>query len=270
MYNSFKKQGIPYSISVLKNSLRFFEQFIFPSKCLKCGTYIDGEPADLKVLESCFCDPCMTAGLYPLDRPFCTKCSRKFYNSVKDNHVCGDCLKTPLKTDRVRAAVEYKGVIKDVIPLFKYHSKLSVAKLLEHLLFEAFLNHYAGSRIDVIIPMPLHKKKLRERGFNQAFFLIRNFSKLYRQRFEQSPPWEIDIESLARIKKTQSQTGFNIEERKRNLKDAFTVIRKQKIKNKSILLIDDVFTTGATCNEAAGALLKQGAKNVNALVLARA
>jgi len=93
---------------------------------------------------------------------------------------------------------------------------------------------------------------------------------LYRHRFEQLPPWKIDIESLARTKKTQPQTGFNIEERKRNLKNAFSVILKQRIKNKSILLIDDVFTTGATCDEAAGALLKQGAKKVNALVLARA
>ncbi|WP_299981329.1 ComF family protein [Desulfobacula sp.] len=253
----------------LKNYIRVFEQLLYPLKCLKCGVYIDPDTVKPHTMEACFCDHCMEPGFYPIDTPFCIKCGVQFYNNFSENHVCEVCLKTPLTLDRVRAAAEYKGIIKDAIPLFKYHSKLSVTKVFEHLLFQTFLRHYAISRIDLIMPVPLHKKKLRERGFNQAFLLIRNFVKRYQQVFEQSPLWEIDTIALARIKKTQPQTGFDIEQRKSNLKNAFKVVNQKTIENKHILLIDDVFTTGATCNEAARVLLKHGAKKVDALVLAR-
>ena len=255
--------------SVFKNTVRIFEQLLYPLKCLKCGVYIDPDLVEPHTMEACFCDHCMTTGFYPIEPPFCIRCGAKFHNSFNENHVCGVCLKTPLKLDRVRGVVEYKGIIKDAVPFFKYHSKLSTAKVFERLLFQTYLHHYAGSRIDLIMPVPLHKIKLRDRGFNQAFLIIRNFVKLYQHHLGQSPSWKIDAVSLARIKKTKPQTGFDIEQRKNNLKNAFHVIHPEKIKNKNILLIDDVFTTGATCNEAALELLKQGAAKVDALVLAR-
>ena len=254
----------------LKNAARCFEQLLYPLTCLKCGVYLDTDRIESRTLAACFCDQCMAAGVTPITSPYCSQCGGKFHNSSPENHVCETCLKTPLKLVRVRAAVAYKGVVKDAIPLFKYHSKLSVATVFEHLMFETFLSHFSRTQIDLIVPMPLHKKKLKHRGFNQAFLLIRNFKKFYRHCYGQAPSWKIDIRSLARIKHTRPQTGFDIEQRKNNLKNAFNVIRQPRIENKSILLIDDVFTTGATCNEAAGALLGQGAKEVSALVLARA
>jgi len=270
MLKSFKDQCRTYPVLVFKNTIRLFEQLLYPLKCLKCGVYIDPAMVKPHTMEACFCDHCMTSGFYPIDRPFCLKCGLKFHKSFNENHMCEACLKTPLKLDRVRAALEYKGIIKDAIPLFKYHSKLSVAKVFERLLFETFLCHYASTRIDLIMPVPLHKTKLRERGFNQAFLLIRNFVKQYQQAFDQLPSWKIDTISLARIKITKPQTGFDVEHRKANLKNAFKVINQKIIDNKHILLIDDVFTTGATCNEAARVLLKHGAKKVDGLVLARA
>ncbi|MBC8439505.1 MAG: ComF family protein [Deltaproteobacteria bacterium] len=269
MFKIFQNHCKPYYVSALKKTIRLFEQLLYPLKCLKCGVYIDPDMVEPHTMDACFCDHCMALGFYPMDSPFCTKCGVKFHKSFNENHMCESCLKTPLKLDRVRAALEYKGIIKDAIPLFKYHSKLSIAKVFERLLFETFLCHYANTRIDLIMPVPLHKKKLRERGFNQAFLLIRNFVKLYQQTFEQSPLWKIDTISLARIKMTQPQTGFDIDQRKANLKNAFKVINHKAIDNKHILLIDDVFTTGATCNEAARVLLKYGANKVDALVLAR-
>jgi ComF family protein len=171
--------------------------------------------------------------------------------------------------DRVRAVAEYKGITKEAIQLFKYHSKLAVARVFEHLLFRAFLDYYATARIDLIMPVPLHRKKLRQRGFNQAYLVIRNFVKLYQHHFGQRPLWRIDMGSLVRLKQTPSQTGFDIEQRKRNLNNAFKVVTQEPIDKQHILLIDDVFTTGATCNSAARELLNHGAEKVDALVLAR-
>lgn len=256
-------------IPVLKNTIRFFEQFLYPLKCLKCGVYIDPLSVKHHTMDACFCDKCTGQGLYRIDTPYCTQCGVKFHNSFNENHVCESCLKTPLTLNCVRAVVEYKGIIKDAIPLFKYQSKLSIAKVFEKLLFQAFLHHYETSGIDLIIPVPLHKTKLKQRGFNQAFLLIRNFVTLFQDHHGQVPLWKIDTTSLARIKKTQPQTGFDIAQRKTNLKNAFTVVRPETIDNKHILLIDDVLTTGATCNEAARVLLKHNAKKVDALVLAR-
>mgnify|MGYP006410787189 FL=1 len=269
MLKIFNDHCKAYSVSALKNIIRFFEQLLYPLKCLNCGVYIDPDIVSPNTMESCFCSLCMELGFYPIKKPYCTKCGVKFQTSFNENHVCESCLKKPLMIDRVRAALEYKGIIKNAIPLFKYHSKLSVAKVFEDLLFETFLQHYQGSGLDLIIPIPLHKKKLRQRGFNQAFLLIRNFVKQYKLCFDKPPSWEIDTNSLARIKGTQPQTGFDIEKRKANLKNAFKVVNPKIIYDKHILLIDDVFTTGATCNEAARVLLKNGAKKVDALVLAR-
>jgi len=255
--------------AVIKKSIRIFEQLLYPLKCLKCGVYLDPDTVLPHTMEACFCELCLAAGFYPIDPPFCTKCGLKFHTGFNENHMCEACLKTPLKIETVRAVAEYKGITKEAIQLFKYQSRLSVVKVLERLLFQAFLQYYATCPIDLILPIPLHRTKLMKRGFNQAFLLVRNFVKSYQHTFDKPPDWKIDIASLTRIKKTQPQTGFDMDQRKFNLKNAFKVVNQRAIKNKHILLIDDVFTTGATCNEAAKQLLKHGSKKVDALVLAR-
>lgn len=246
--------------------LRGFEALLFPEKCLKCGIYLEEDGS--RTLESCFCDACGKEGIFPIGPPFCTSCGIRFQTG--ETHVCGDCLKTPLKLGQVRAAAEYKGIVRDAIQLLKYHSKLAMAKPLERLLFETFLQYYENLAVDLIMPMPLHRSKMRKRGFNQAYFLSRNFKKSYYRMFCRLPSWDMDLESLVRVKKTEPQTGFDIEERKKNVKNAFKIVQEDRIKGKHILLVDDVFTTGATCNEAAKALLRHGAGRVDALVLARA
>ncbi len=247
--------------------LRMFEALLFPKKCMKCGVYMEPDRNRTHTLEACFCRSCLKEGVYPIVPPFCASCGILFQTG--ESHVCGACLKTPLKLGRVRAAAEYKGIVRDAIQLFKYHSKLAMAKPLERLLFQTFLQYYENLPIDLIMPMPLHRSKMRKRGFNQAYLLSRNFKKLYYQGFRRPPSWDMDLKSLVRIKKTESQTGFDIEERKKNVRNAFKIVREDLVKGKHILLVDDVFTTGATCNEAAGELLRHGAERVDALVLAR-
>jgi ComF family protein len=221
-------------------------------------------------MEACFCEHCRASGVCPINEPFCIKCGAPFQNTISENHVCGACLKNPSALGRVRAALAYEGIVKDAIPLFKYQSKLSLARVFEHVLFQSFVRYYSSAGIDLILPVPLHRKKLKKRGFNQAFLLVRNFSKRYQKAYQILPEWQIDTGSLVRIKPTEPQTGFDVEQRKHNLKKAFTVVDKKAIENKHILLVDDVYTTGATCNEAAGELLRNNARTVDALVLARA
>ncbi len=255
----------------LKKGSLALETLLYPPKCLKCKTYMDAETVMPYALESCFCDPCLSAGFHRIAQPYCVKCGIQLPAGHLENHVCGNCLKTPLKLEKIRAVSEYSGIIKEAVPLFKYQSKLSLAKVFERLLFQTFLDHFhEKTPVDLIMPIPLHLTKLRQRGFNQAYLMARNFKQLYLRHFGIAPGWDIDIHSMIRKKKTKSQTGFDMDQRKTNLKHAFSITDREKINNQSVLLVDDVLTTGATCNEAAALLLESGAANVHALVLARA
>ena len=113
----------------------------------------------------------------------------------------------------------------------------------------------------LIIPVPLHIKRLRQRGFNQALILARAIGK----------KWQIPVNFslLKRHKFTETQTGMNKTERKQNIKGAFEVRDKENIAGKNIIIVDDVYTTGATVNECAKTLLKAGAQKVTVLTLAR-
>ena len=186
------------------------------------------------------------------------------------NHLCPSCIEDPLALDFVRAAFEYKGVIRKGIGLFKYQAKQSLARPFEHYLFNAFKTHFNVDDFHLILPIPLHLSKVRKRGFNQAYFLVRNFSGLYRSAFDRNPSWTINIDTLVRVRATVSQTGLDHSERRKNLNQAFSCRHPSKVERKNILLVDDVYTTGATCNAAAKTLIRAGAARVSALVLARA
>ena len=137
-------------------------------------------------------------------------------------------------------------------------------------MFDAFEQFYARSSIDRILPIPLYPKKMKQRGFNQSFLLIRNFKKKYTSIYGKKPSWQIDTGTLLRVKSTRPQTGFDFQQRRANLKGVFCVNKKKPIPGENILLMDDVYTTGATCGEAATVLLESGANRVSVLVLARA
>lgn len=239
---------------------------VFPDKCLGCGKYIK-ESTD-HPLSVCFCRGCLGQTLPVFDHPFCPACGRCFESGP--DHLCEACLKTPMVMERVRAAFIYKDLIQKALGLFKYQSKLSLARPFERHLFQAFTTHFDMNGFHLIVPIPLHISKARKRGFNQSYFLVRNFSRLYKDACGRPAPWRIDIRCLARVRATVSQTGLDHTARKKNLTRAFACPEPGLIKGKNILLVDDVFTTGSTCNAAAQTLVDAGAASVSVLALARA
>ncbi len=239
---------------------------IFPDRCMKCGTYIT---RDCQMpLSACFCPSCLDSPLPFFGTPFCPVCGRIF--DAGTDHLCSSCLERRPVTKSVRAAFEYKGVIRDGIGLLKYQAKQSLALPFEYYLFSAFESYYDMDDVHLILPVPLHRSKAKKRGFNQSYFLVRNFPRLFKKKFGHNPFWAIDIHSLVRVRATVSQTGLDYSERRENLNKAFSCHHPSKVEGKNILLVDDVYTTGATCNAAAKILIRAGAARVSALVLARA
>lgn len=148
--------------------------------------------------------------------------------------------------------------LKAVLQRYKYNRDVSLAPVLGALLRQRA--PLSPSAYDVIIPVPLHISRLRWRGFNQAQLLAQHVA----------DGSAIDPYSLTRVRPTRPQVDLHESERRRNVAGAFRVTRPQRIDGQRILLIDDVYTTGATVDECSYALLRAGARSVDVLVLARA
>ena len=194
--------------------------------------------------------------------PLCTICGLPFTAGEGEDHLCGDCLTERRYFTTARAVGIYQGTLQKAIPMFKYRMNTPLIKTLGDILItncERLLNPFA---YDLLIPVPLHRSRLRERGFNQALILVREV--------ENKIHLPLDYLNLQRIRDTQPQTSLKEKERKKNVRGAFGLREEQKVKGKTILLVDDVYTTGATVNECSRVLKKAGAKRVDVLTLARA
>jgi competence protein ComFC len=168
---------------------------------------------------------------------------------------CGQCLKKPPPFSKVIEYGLYEGVLAEAINQIKFHGLKRLSKPLGRLMLSLDFPEVNG-----IVPVPLTIKGLRARGFNQSLLIARFLSK------EMRIPLLIDV--LFKKKETHPQIGLSAKERLLNLKNAFET--KGNIENLSILLVDDVMTTGATVTECSKALMKAGAREVFVLVLARA
>jgi len=167
-----------------------------------------------------------------------------------------ECIETPKFFKKVYSPYKYEGLLRDVIKDFKYNNKPYYYKMLGELLYQ----HIKDEKIDfdIITYVPLHKNKKRRRGYNQSQLIAKYIGNRMNVSSEKL---------IKRLVDTKPQNQLNREDRKNNLKNTFS--SEKKIKNKNILLVDDVYTTGTTLNACSEALLKVGAKNIYALTLAR-
>jgi len=239
---------------IIKEFLQAFVNTIFPECCIGCGARLQG------CSEISFCQACLQNVSF-IQEPFCTTCGKPFDKSTGESRLCSFCLKSSWHFTHARAVVNYRGPVAEAIKIFKYHGKMFGLKTFATMTRQYCMYHPQPEH-DVIIPVPLHPKRLRKRGFNQSLVLCR---KLFPESKKKIAP-----RILLRQQWTRPQTGLNRAERRRNVRNAFRVKDPDKVKNKRILLVDDVFSTGSTVNECAMVLLKNKAAGVAVFTFARA
>jgi len=194
--------------------------------------------------------------------PFCEKCSEPFEGSITSAFTCANCAHRTLHFEAAVAAYRGRGVVRDIIHEFKYgrqiHLRHLVARWLRAALDDKRLH---GNHFDVLVPVPLHPARQRERGFNQARLLSELLSA------QISIPSKLHLE---RIRYTTTQTALDRSERMENLHNAFRLRKNADVRGLRVLLIDDVLTTGSTLSECARVLKAAGALSVYAATAARA
>jgi len=241
------------SLKQLFTNLRLaLVELLFPSACLACRCPLP--PGALPM----FCPACL-ARIELVKGPLCKGCGRQFPKAAGGDHLCGLCLSGHYHFDRARAVAIYTEPFSQVIHRFKYQGEthaLSSFRALRELLPKP-----TAEPLDLVLPVPLHDRKLRQRGFNQAVLLARLFFPKDRRR--------IRTDLLVREIDTEPQTSLSGQARRRNLKKAFALRKPEAVRGKRIVLVDDVFTTGTTVNECAKILKKGGALRVEVLTLAR-
>ena len=178
--------------------------------------------------------------------------------------LCGLCRQKAPHFRRAVAYGPYEGSLRDLVHLLKYQGIRPAARLLGRFMSQSVMQAGWAAGL-VVIPVPLASAKRRARGFNQAEEIARAFC-----REQGGNRIQLETTSLQRTRETVSQTGLSREQRQANLRGAFTVSSREKVQGRTILLVDDVMTTGATAGECARVLLRAGAKEVFVATVARA
>lgn len=226
---------------------------IYPRECCGCGRLSDRIGRHL--CWSCF------SQIELLHSNLCELCGNPLTGSAASAFVCGYCRKRKPAFDRARSAARFNGVVRDMLHAFKYKDALWQSADLTDLMLGALTAQFDYQAIDVVVPVPLFKTRFRERSYNQSFVLARELAR----RLERG----VDGRSLQRIRHTDTQTRYNATQRKKNISGAFAVVRPEWIRGRTILLVDDVMTTGATLSECAKELKRCGALRVYAISVAR-
>jgi len=233
-------------------------------KCLGMGA-----KTFVALMSPFICANC--SGTYlAVESPICSTCGAVFKSREGEDHHCGKCLNSPKKFKIARSAGVYDKVLMAAIHCLKYKEKIQLARPLGVILFMTFCRYWNKGNINLVMPVPLHKRKFRSRGFNASFLFVKEWTYITKALNGSLPVIPVDEDILVRKRWTEPQTGLGRKERLQNIKNAFGVRDSSKIKGKKILVVDDVYTTGATSNECAKVLIRAGAARVDVLTLARA
>lgn len=230
------------------NILQIFIGLFFPKICLSCDERLTED-------EQYLCSNC--SKLLKFLEDICLICG-----APKIEEKCRVCQTNKFLFDKARSVFMFNKVVQNMIHEFKYNEMTRIAKFFGKLSQEYIEKFQPFDHIDYIVPVPLHKVRKRSRGFNQAEYLAREISKNIK--------WKHLPRLIKRKRFTETQTKLNKEQRRKNVSLAFKINPKYDIKGKNILLVDDVFTTGATVNSITVALKKRQVNKVYVFTIGRA
>ncbi len=241
-------------IGALKALGASFLDLLVPRRCAGCGS------ACREVPNHYWCASCHE-GLPWVRAPLCPLCGRPYFDSpTSSNHVCGDCLLVPPPFDGARSAALYSDIVRKRIHEVKFGGRLYWIPPLVQLLVDC-LEEWSLKGLDGLVAVPLHVKRVRQRGFNQSALLAELLGKRLRM--------PVCRDALVRSRWTEPQTRLKREERLKNVAHAFAVGNRSSVRGRSILLIDDVHTTGSTVAACTLTLKEARAERVYVLTVAR-
>jgi ComF family protein len=235
--------------------LKALLDIFFPPLCHICKGHL-ADAGDIHV-----CAPCREK-LQFINSPLCSVCGVPFVTAGGTDHPCGPCLGHAPAYTAARSAILFAGGAQELIHRFKYDHNVRLRSSLGLLTAAQLAGFVAEIAPDLLLPVPLHRKRLRWRGYNQAVLLGEILAK------EWGVPLQRD--NLRRIRWTEPQTHLAAAERARNVRGAFAVRNRDVLEGKRVVLVDDVFTTGSTVEECAATLRRAGTAAVYVVTVARA
>lgn len=269
----FKAFTEEIGIFIAKRLFDTLKDALFPPVCKACGAFFhpagsarqwtevvpgaEGDNRFARLMAPHLCAAC-SRQFTAADSPLCLRCGLVFKSRFGEDRVCGECLAAEKPFGMARSAGVYDQAMMAVIHAYKYGARIELARPFSQMLKAVFQHHWPKGSIDLVLPVPLHPQRLRSRGFNQAYLMVRSWGKI------------VARDVLRRRQVTPPQTGLGRKERFANVRGAFTVADPRAVEGRRLLLVDDVYTTGATVSECAGVLKKSGALRVDVLTVARA
>ena len=231
--------------------IQFLLNLLFPAKCLICNSYHT---------QTEICGECWGKFTF-ITKPYCSICSYPFAYENDSDAVCGYCIIKQPNYDKALSILKYDQHSKNLIHKFKYQDQLHILNYFARLMSNMGKDLLAQA--DIILPVAMHQSKLLKRGYNQAALLAMKIAST--QKLQYLP------QLLIKIKNVQPQAGLTKEQRSKNIKNTFQLNEKflDQARDKTIILVDDVITTGATIDECCKVLKKAKPKQIFVLTLAK-
>lgn len=236
----------------LKTLIKPLLDLLLPERCRVCDEVLGQTGGSI-------CGNCLREVRYMDECSLCVCCGTVIMSSYGKGKICGDCLKKSPDWDRTISVVEYSHPVTRLLHRLKYQADTTVVPALAQIVEPHLRNQ--SIQCDLVLPVPLHKRRLQRRGLNQSIYI----AKLLFPRQENL----IQKTVLRRIRDTASQTGLDGKQRRKNLSGAFTLVDTDWVKGKKVCLVDDVLTTGTTVAECSKVLRRGGAKEITVCTLAR-
>jgi ComF family protein len=235
--------------------LKAFLDILFPPRCHFCKVFIP-DADDLHLCARCL------GACGVIRSPLCNRCGVPFYTDLGEDHLCGRCIDRQPPFTAARAAFLFEGPVRELIHRLKYNRRVQHRRLLARLAVRRLATFISESQADLVIPVPLHVKRLRQRGFNQAVLLGEILAR----------EWGLPLirRNLRRIRWTEPQINLSLAERAANVRGAFSISEPLLVRDKRIILVDDVYTTGSTVSECSRVLNDAGASAVFVVTIGRA